>query len=252
MSQSANSPSRVLIVEDEVHARRYLRELLTAETGVVVAGEAADGVQASEMITALAPDLVFLDIQIPELDAFEVITRVGNQRMPAFIFVTAFSEYAIRAFEVDALDYLRKPFDQNRLHTALQRFDRYRARSNEPIDDVSRSVAKSWRRRIAIKHEDCIRFIPVEQILWVEAANKYVVIRTADHSYISRQTIQSMIAELSPEQFVRISRSLVVRKSAISEVKPLFHGDHLVVLADGTELALSRTYRESFFSEMGR
>jgi two-component system, LytTR family, response regulator len=172
--------------------------------------------------------------------------------MPAFIFVTAFGEYAVRAFEVEALDYLCKPFNQNRLHAALQRFDRYRARSKEPIDDGPRSTAKSWRGRIAIKHEAGIRFVPVEEILWVEAANKYVVIRTADHSHISRKTIQSMVTELSPEQFVRISRSIVVRKSAISEVKPLFHGDHLVMLADGTELALSRTYRESFFSEMGR
>jgi two-component system LytT family response regulator len=189
---------------------------------------------------------------MPELDAFEVIERIGQKQMPAFIFVTAFSEYAIRAFEVEALDYLCKPFDQNRLHAALQRFHRYRARRHEPIDDGQRSSAKSWRRRIAIKHEAGIRFIPVEQILWVEAANKYVVIRTTDHSHISRQTIQSMVNELSPEQFVRISRSVVVRKAAIAEVKPLFHGDHLVVLADGTELALSRTYRESFFVEMGR
>src|ERR1700730_382348 len=236
MSQTANSPSRVLIVEDEVHARRYLRELLTAETGVIVAGEAADGAQAAEMITALVPDLVFLDIQMPELDAFQVIARVGQNRMPAFIFVTAFSEYAIRAFEIEALDYLCKPFDQNRLHAALQRFDRHRARSQETIDEAQRSIVKSWRGRIAIKQESGIRFIPVEQILWVEAANKYVVIRTADHSHITRKTIQSIVAELSPEKFVRISRSIVVRKSAISEVKPLFHGDHLVVPADGTKL----------------
>jgi two-component system LytT family response regulator len=252
MSQTANSTCRVLIVEDEVHARRYLRELLTAEPGVSVAGEAGDGVQAAGMIAALTPDLVFLDIQMPELDAFEMIARVGQARMPAFIFVTAFSQYAIRAFEVEALDYLCKPFDQERLHAALERFHRYRARITEFRTHEQRPAAESWRRRLAIKEESGTRFVPVEQVLWVEAANKYVVIRTADHSFISRQTIQSMVDELSPEQFVRISRSVVVRKSAISEVKPLFHGDHLVVLADGTELALSRNYREAFFSEMVR
>lgn len=252
MSQPASSISRVLIVEDEVHSRRYLRELLTAEPGLIVDGEAADGAQAAEMIVALAPDLVFLDIQMPELDAFEMITRVGRDHMPVFIFVTAFSEYAMRAFEVEAFDYLCKPFDQDRLHASVQRFHRFRARTTEPIHEEPRPVAKSWRRRFAVKQESGIRFIPVEQILWVEAANKYVVIRTAHQSHISRQTIQSMVEELSPEQFVRISRSIVVRKSAISEVNPLFHGDHLVVLADGTELALSRTYREVFFAEMAR
>ena len=252
MLQTANSASRILIVEDEVHARRYLRELLTAEPGVTVTGEAADGVQAAEMILELAPDLVFLDIQMPELDAFEMIARIGKERMPVFVFVTAFSEYAPRAFEVEALDYLCKPFDQDRLHAALQRFHRYRARSQGPVEAEQRPAAKNWRRRLAIKQESGIRFIPVEQVLWVEAANKYVVIRTADHSHISRQTIQSMVDELSPEQFVRISRSIVVRKNAIAEVKPLFHGDYLVVLADGSELALSRTYREAFFAEMAR
>jgi two-component system LytT family response regulator len=252
MSQTANFASRVLIVEDEAHARRYLRELLAAEPGVIIAGEAADGLQGAEMIKALAPDLVFLDIQMPELDAFQTIERVGVEKMPVFILVTAFSEYAVRAFEVEALDYLCKPFDQERLHASLQRFHRYRARMKELIPDEQRAAGKPWRKRLAIKQESGVRFIPVEHILWIEAANKYVVIRTADHSYISRQTIQSIVEELSPEQFVRISRSVVVRKSAISEVRPLFHGDHIVALADGSELALSRTYGELFFSEMAR
>ena len=238
-------------MEDEVHARRYLRELLAAETGTCIAGEAADGAQGVEMINALAPDLVFLDIQMPELDAFEMIAQLGRDNMPAFILVTAFSEYAVRAFEVEALDYLCKPFDQARLHAALMRFHRYRMR-RAGVADERIQVAKSGRQRLAIKQESGVRFLPAEQILWIEAANKYVVIRTADHSYISRQTIQSIVDQLSTEHFVRTSRSIVVRKSAIAEVKPLFHGDHVVLLTDGTELALSRTYRETFFSEMAR
>jgi two-component system LytT family response regulator len=251
MACISNQTCRVLIVEDELHARRYLRELLASEPGVSIAGEAADGAQGIELIKALAPDLVFLDIQMPELDAFDMIARLGRANMPAFIMVTAFSEYAVRAFEVEALDYLCKPFDQGRLHASLTRFQRYRMRKPEAPGDSSQ-IVRAGRRRLAIKQDSGIRFVPVEQILWIEAANKYVVIRTADHSYISRQTIQSIEEELSNEEFVRTSRSIVVRKSAICEVKPLFHGDHVVILADGTELALSRNYRELFFSEMAR
>jgi two-component system LytT family response regulator len=251
MSPTANQTSRVLIVEDEVHARRFLRELLAAEPGVSIVGEAADGAEGAEMVKALSPDLVFLDIQMPELDGFEMIARVGVEEMPAFVLVTAFSEHAARAFEVQALDYLCKPFDRDRLRFSLQRFYRHRAMPTESVDQHG-PVRKIWRRRLAIKQGSGVLFIPVEQVLWIEAANKYVIIRTSSQSYISRQTIQSIVDELSPEQFVRTSRSIVVRKNAVREVKPLFHGDHIVYLTDGTELALSRNYREKFFSEMAR
>jgi two-component system LytT family response regulator len=251
MSPTASQTSRVLIVEDEVHARGFLRAMLAAEPGVSIVGEAADGAQGAEMVKARLPDLVFLDIQMPELDGFEMIARVGIEEMPAFVLVTAFSEHATRAFEVEALDYLCKPFDRDRLHASLQRFYRHRARSAESVDQHD-PARKRWRRRLAIKQESGVLFIPVEQVLWIEAANKYVIIRTSNQSYISRQTIQSIVDELSPEQFVRTSRSTVVRKNAVREVKPLFHGDHIVFLTDATELALSRNYRERFFSEMAR
>lgn len=252
MSPTVSQTSRVLIVEDEVHARRFLRELLATERDMTIVGEATNGAEGAQMVKALSPDLLFLDIQMPELDAFEMIAQVGADRMPAFVLVTAFSEHAVRAFEVEALDYLCKPFDQERLHASLERFRRYRTRMTKSVHDEDGKAAKSWRRRLAIKQESGVMFIPVEQILWIEAANKYVVIRTANHSYLSRQTIQSVVDELSPEQFVRTSRSIIVRKNAVREVKPLFHGDHIVFLTDGTELALSRNYREKFFSEMAR
>jgi two-component system LytT family response regulator len=251
MSPTASQTCRVLIVEDEVHARAFLRAMLAAEPGVVIVGEGADGAQGAEMVKTLSPDLVFLDIQMPELDGFEMIARVGLDEMPAFILVTAFSEHATRAFEVAALDYLCKPFDRDRLHASLQRFYRQRARATESVDQHG-PAQKTWRRRLAIKQESSVVFVPVEQVLWIEAANKYVIIRTAKQSYISRQTIQSVVDELSPEQFVRTSRSIVIRKNAVREVKPLFHGDHIVFLIDGTELALSRNYRDKFFSEMAR
>ena len=251
MSTQSNGTSRVLIVEDEIHSRRYLRELLNNESGIQVIGEAENGAQGAEFVSELSPDLVFLDIQMPELDAFEMITKVGAESMPTFIFVTAFAEYALRAFDVEALDYLCKPINQERLHASLQRFRRYRARAREGQEHEQTSQ-KSWRRRLAIKEDSVVKFVPVDRILWIEAANKYVVVRTPDHSYVSRQTIQSIVEELSPEHFVRTNRSIVVRKNAVREVKPLFHGDHVIVLIDGTELTLSRNYRENFFSEMGR
>lgn len=249
-TQPSSQIWRTLIVEDEVHARAYLRELLASESAVSIIAEAADGAEGAELVSRLSPDLVFLDIQMPELDAFEMIARVGVDKMPAFIFVTAFSEYAVRAFEVDALDYLCKPFDRDRLHASLQRFFRYASRQAGPDSGQRGFDQKSWRQRLAIKQDSGVRFVPVEEVLWIEAANKYIVIRTPEHSYISRQTIQSVVDELNPEQFVRTNRSIVVRKNAIREVKPLFHGDHVVVLTDGTELALSRNYRETFFREM--
>lgn len=252
MSVQSNGTSRVLIIEDEIHSRRYLRELLNSESGIQVIGEAENGVQGAELVSQLSPDLVFLDIQMAELDAFEMITKIGVERMPTFIFVTAFAEYALRAFEVEALDYLCKPINQERLHASLERFQRHRARARDASHEHAQTSQKSWRRRLAIKEDSMVKFVPVERILWIEAANKYVVVRTPDHSYVSRQTIQSIVEELSPEHFVRTNRSIVVRKNAVREVKPLFHGDYIIVLIDGTELTLSRNYRENFFSEMGR
>lgn len=252
MQASQYECARVLIVEDEVHSRKYLRELLEKESGVEVVGEAADGREGVNLVQNLHPDLVFLDIQMPELDAFEMVAAVGENSMPPFILVTAFAEYALRAFEIEALDYLRKPIDQARLHASIGRFFRCKVRPQNLAKDNIGPMSKVWRRRLAIKEESTVRFVPVERILWIEAANKYVVVRTADRSYVSRQTIQSVVEELSPEHFVRTSRSVVVRKNAVSEVKPLFHGDHIILLVDGTELALSRNYREMFFSEMAR
>jgi two-component system LytT family response regulator len=252
MFPDSTENARVLIVEDEIHSRRFLRELLQAEPNVAIVGEASNGTEGAEMVDALRPDLVFLDIQMPEMDAFEMVEKVGHDRMPLLIVVTAFAEYALRAYEIEALDYLCKPFDRARLHASLARYFRVKKRALGSTKELSSQNRRVWRRRLAIKEDAAVRFVPVERILWIEAANKYVVVRTADRSYVSRQTIQSIVEELSPEHFVRTSRSIIVRKNAVSEVRPLFHGDHLILLVDGTELALSRNYRESFYSEMTR
>jgi len=248
-------PVRTLLIEDEIHARRYLRELLASEDGLTIVGEADSGTTGAELIRTLLPDLVFLDVQMPELDGFSMIEQVGAERMPAFIFVTAYPEYAVRAFEIDAVDYLCKPFDRQRLSVAVQRARRHLdppATPALPRTPADAPADGAWYSRITVKEEAGITFVPVEDVLWIEAANKYVVIHSGIGTHVARLTIQHIAAHLDPKQFVRIHRSILVRKSAVRGLHPLFHGDYTVKLIDGTELTLSRTYREAFFDAMSR
>jgi two-component system, LytTR family, response regulator len=238
--------ARVLIVEDEEHARRYLRELLEDEPQVEVIGECSNGAQGLERIRALCPDIVFVDIQMPGLDGFAMIDRIAEGRSPLFIFVTGYGEYAVRAFEVEAVDYLCKPFDKERLSVSIDRALRR-------LDSTGSTAAESpWLSRLSIKDDERIVFLPVEEIVWVEAANKYVVIHTATGTYISRHTIQGLEDRLDPREFVRTHRSTLVRKSAVRGLHPLFHGDYAVKLVNGAEVTLSRSFRGSFFREMSR
>src|ERR1700677_3847166 len=246
-SATAGMAARVLIVEDEAHARHYLRELLEDEPHVEVIGESSNGVQGAQQIRELSPDIVFVDIQMPGLDGFGMIDQLAGSRPPLFVFVTGYSEYAVRAFEIEAVDYLCKPFDKERLLTALERAHR---RMN--LKEVAFENAESrWLSRLSIRDESGFIFVPVDQILWIEAANKYVVVHMTAGTHIARQTIQSLQGKLDPEQFVRIHRSTVVRKSAVRGLHPLFHGDYIVKLVNGAELTLSRNFRASFFHEMG-
>jgi two-component system LytT family response regulator len=241
---------RTLIIDDESHARSYLRELLGGERDVVVVGEASSGTEGLELVRALAPDVVFLDIQMPDLDGFELVNQLAIEGAPVFIFVTGYSEYAVKAFEVEAVDYLCKPFDKERLLISLERASR---RLSAPESFVGGEADRNhWLSRLAIKEEDGIVFVPVEQILWIEAANKYVVVHTTGRDHIARQTIQSLEDTLDPRQFLRIHRSILVRKAAVRGLHPLFHGDYIVKLINGVELTLSRSFRGSFFTQMSR
>jgi len=238
---------RALIVDDEPHARRYLSELLDGDTDVLVVGEASTGAEGIEKIGSLSPDVVFLDIHMPDLDGFHLVESIELPRLPLFVFVTGYSQYAVRAFEIEAVDYLCKPFDKERLLTALERANRRLNLKEVPIEKNE----SRWLSRLSIRDENGVLFVPVDQILWIEAANKYVVVHTTDGTHISRQTIQSLQDKLDPEQFVRIHRSTVVRKSAVRGLHPLFHGDYIVKLVSGAEVTLSRSFRASFFHEMG-
>ena len=252
----AQVPVRTLIVEDEPHARRYLRQLLADEPGVAIVGEASSGGEGATLIRKISPDLVFLDIQMPDLSGFDLIAEIGVEKMPAFVFVTAYNEYAVRAFEVEAVDYLCKPFDRDRLSASLERaIRRLHLRNSQAAENGVRALDDKpgpWLSRVPIKERNVIVFVPVDGILWIEAADKYVQLHTPDRTYLARQSIQSLEESLDPKQFVRIHRSTIVRKSAVRGLHPLFHGDYLVRLNNGTELTLSRNFREAFFTQMSR
>ena len=243
---TAAMAARVLIVEDEAHARHYLRELLEGEPQVDVVGESSNGVQGAQQIRELSPDIVFVDIQMPGLDGFGMIDQIAGSRLPLFVFVTSYSEYAVRAFEIEAVDYLCKPFDKERLSTSIERAIRRLSSA------VPSAIGSPWLTRLSIKDDERILFVPVDEIIWIEAANKYVVIYTSTGSHISRQTIQGLEDQLNPREFVRTHRSALVRKAAVRGLHPLFHGDYIVKLVNGAEVTLSRSFRGSFFREMSR
>jgi two-component system, LytTR family, response regulator len=245
-ARAAVMPARVLIIDDESHARRYLRELLEDEPQVDIVGESSNGAEGVEQIRDLSPDVVFLDIQMPGLDGFGMIDRIDGTGSPLFVFVTGYSEYAVKAFEIEAVDYLCKPFDKERLSISVERALR---RLNMALPKVG---DRQWLSRLSIKENDRIVFLPVEQIIWIDAANKYVVIHTVAGSHILRQTIQGLEDKLDPREFVRTHRSTLVRKAAVRGLHPLFHGDYIVKLLNGAEVTLSRSFRESFFLEMSR
>jgi two-component system LytT family response regulator len=223
---------------------------------VAIVGEASSGREGADLIRKVSPDLVFLDIQMPDLSGFDLIAEIGVEKMPAFVFVTAYSEFAVRAFEVEAVDYLCKPFDRDRLSASLERAIRRLHLENAAAADnglgAFHDKPGAWLLRIPIKERNGIVFVPVDGILWIEAKDKYVEFHTPDRAYLARQTIQSLEESLDPKQFVRIHRSTIVRKAAVRGLHPLFHGDYLMRLSNGTELTLSRNFRESFFAQMSR
>lgn len=239
-------PARAIIVEDELHARRYLRELLQDEPRIEVVAESPNGTHGLEQIRTLRPDIAFLDIQMPGLSGFGMIEGIGGGKRPLFVFVTGYDEYAVKAFEIEAVDFLCKPFDRERLTVAVERA--LRRWHLVAADDGEHQ----WLSRLRIKADGQIVVLPVEQIIWIEAANKYVMIHTAAGSHIFRGTIQGLENRLDPRKFVRTHRSALVRKAAVRGLHPLLHGDYLVRLTSGAEAPLSRGFRASFFQAMGR
>ena len=251
---------RALVVDDEPVARRRVRRLLSAEPDVEVIGECGDGRSAIEAIRTLRPDLVFLDVQMPDADGFEVLRALtAGDPMPAIIFVTAFDHYALAAFEVHALDYLLKPFDRGRFARAVARArehlgGRAESRDDQRIAGLLTEVRGKTRFlvRFVVRADGRVRLIDAADIDWIEAADNYVVLHAGATTHVVRDTMARLEGELDPEAFVRIHRSAIVRIDRIVELRPSFHGDFAVSLRDGTRLTLSRTHRARVEALLGR
>ena len=248
-----------LIVDDEALARKFIRRMLKDERDVEVLGECNDGKSAVAMIQKQKPDLVFLDVQMPAMDGFGVLEAIGPELPTAVIFTTAYEKYAIRAFELHALDYLLKPFDQTRFRDAMRHArDQLKQRQNEDgrlqISALLESVKaqSKYLERLIIKADGRISFLSAREINWIEADDKYVHLHTAKGSRMVRQTLTAMESQLDPGKFLRIHRSAVVNVERIKELEPTFNGEHVVLLDDGTKLTLSRSYRQKLFEHLGK
>ena len=249
----AGQPIRALIVDDEPMARASIRVLLGADPEIAVVGECATGGDAVSAIAALAPELVFLDVQLPRMTGFDVLAAVGERRRFAVVFVTAYDSYALAAFDAQAEDYVLKPFDDDRFQRAVERA-KQRIRHTRQGDLTGEraqpgpgpapvSPAPERCERIAIRDGARTVFIALSDIDWIEAADYYVQLHVGARSYLHREPMRDLEARLDPRRFVRIHRSAIVALDRVAELRPSAHGDHCVRLRDGTELKLSRARR---------
>jgi two-component system LytT family response regulator len=243
-------PIRVLIVDDEPLARRRLKGLLARDAEVEVVGSCAGGAEALRAARDESPDLIFLDVQMPRMDGFEFLRALGPGRLPRIIFVTAHDQYALRAFDVYALDYLLKPFDDERFGRALGRAkEQLRDQAEAAPDSGVQSLLEALRSessrldRVLVKADGRAFFVRTDEIDWVEAEGKYVRLHAGRQTYLLRAGISELELQLEPKKFLRIHRSTIVNVERIKEMRPWFHGEYEVVLNDGTRLRLSRRYR---------
>ena len=242
---------RALIVDDEPLARQRVRLLLTEEADVEIVGEYEDGVQAVEQITTVKPDLLFLDVQMPEMDGFEVLRQVPPELLPIVIFTTAYDQHALRAFDARALDYLLKPFKPERFKEAIQRVRELIANKQAGVAArglldllANHAPATPHLRRLTVKTPERVVFVDVEDIDAIEAAGKYAVIHVGKENHVLRETMSSLESDLPPQQFLRISRSVIVNIDRIKELQPMFKSESLVVLKNGKSYPTTRPIRE--------
>ena len=243
---------KTIIVDDEPLARGRLSDLLCQNPAIEVVAECADGAQAIAQINSLKPGLVFLDVQMPEIGGFEVLKSLSVVPLPEIIFVTAHDKFALKAFEVQAVDYLLKPFDRDRFNTALQRaLDRLSARRESIIPPLPSGAIKQEQHRLALKVDGKIVLLKPQEIDWIESADNYVIVHAGGAKHIVRETLNSIEGRLSPLRFARLSRSAIVNLDRIKELQPMFHGDYAVILHNGNRLTLSRNYREKLTEMLG-
>ena len=245
---------RVMIVDDEPLARQAIRLLLENDRDIEVVGECS-GVDGASMVERTKPDLLFLDVQMPEVDGFDLLEQVGIDQAPVVVFVTAYSEHALRAFEVHALDYLLKPITDERFARALARgkelvrLRRGGARGGASLGALLRERSRQT-RRILVRDRDRTRVIDVDTIDWIEAADYYAVIHAGGESHLLRETMNELEQRLDPARFFRAHRSAIINLDRVREIHPLFRGDRELVLADGTRVRLSRARRSAFEAQL--
>ena len=251
MRDANPSKIRALIVDDEPLARRRIKSLLAHDQSVEVIGECSDGYKAVTSISELNPDLVFLDVQMPAMDGFEVIKTISAEQMPTVIFVTAYDQYALKAFEVNALDYLLKPFDRRRFQKTLERAKAMiRGLKDGNFNNQLLSLLDDLRReqnipdRFIIKSGGRVVFLRVEEIDWMSTVGNYVRLQVGRDSHLMRETMTGMESKLDPVSFMRIHRSTIVNLDRVKEVQPWAKGEYVVIMRDGTRLIMSRRYRE--------
>ncbi|MBX7120867.1 MAG: LytTR family DNA-binding domain-containing protein [Opitutaceae bacterium] len=269
---SPRAAVRAVIIDDEPAARRGVRLLLSRDSEIEIVGEAGDGIEAVELIRRERPELAFLDVQMPGFDGFEVLRQAGDAAPAAVVFVTAYDEHALRAFEVHAIDYVLKPYEDARFHSAVERAKAglrgldakaLAARLAQLLQFVERTTGESapaqdsttaaeWSDRILLKSSGEIYFLKVDEIDWIEAEGDYMKFHVAGKAHLLRETMARLEARLDPERFIRIHRSTIVNIDRVRKLTPAFAGDYAVVLADGTKLRLSRGYQERMQAVMDK
>jgi two-component system LytT family response regulator len=248
--------ARAVIADDEPPARNKIRKFLQARADVEVVGEAGDGMEAIDKVAQLRPELLFLDIQMPRADGFDVLRAVYPEHKPIVIFTTAYDEYAIRAFEVEALDYLLKPFTAERLNAAVDRSMRILSGGQTIEEKVGRLLNElrgnaARPQRILVRSEGKMFFVKASEIEWIEAEEKYVILHTRSQRHMIRQSISALEAQLAPDSFVRIHRCHLLNLEALQEIVPWARGDSLAVLKSGVRLNIGRNYKENLLKALG-
>ncbi len=243
---------RVLIVDDEAPARDKLRRWLAEQPDIALIGECADGVEAAAAIANLQPDAVFLDIQMPGMSGLEVAAQLEPAQAPLLVFVTAYDEHAIKAFDLNAVDYLLKPYDKDRLHKTLERI---RARRGEAPGAAASAVRTARAQtgsseRLLVPNGEQLQLIEASSIQWLEADDNYVHVHTAQARFMLRRTLADLLLQLGG-RFARIHKSAAVNIAEVKALSPLFKGDHELELQSGVKLRLSRRYRDELFARLG-
>lgn len=244
-----------LVVDDEPIARRAIVRLLEQDPDITVLGECGDGVSAVNDIRAQSPDLVFLDIQMPAITGLDVVATIGAERMPATVFVTAYEQYAVKAFEANAVDYLVKPFSRERFAATLQRAKARLANAGGVGAQTSQQILQAldalgqrdqYLERIPVRLDEHVVLVPVDDIIWIKASRNSVLIHVPGQVHELRQTMTQLAAQLDPRHFARVHRSAIVNVRRVKAIHPWFNGHHVVTLDNGQQLRMSRYQNEAF------